>query len=161
LTFRLSDNLPNVCVVCGAPATGQSSVQVELPTDPDTKALSLIQMFAAVFGVLFFWWRESPGPPENCWLALPHCDGHASVDHVLSAVSVTAVSRYAVELDGAAAEFRDALETLNAPPSPELLAQLDTGPAADADSFLNDIDKSAVRNPDEFLKDLGRDDGGG
>lgn len=161
-SFRFTDNLPNVCVLCGAPATGQCSLEVDPPPDPDAAAMTLFQMLALLFGFLFFWWRTAPGPrghgaPNHHWLQLPCCDTHRSKDRIRSAVTIFAVDHYTVEIDGVSVEFIQALATLNAPPSPEMLAALDAGPAQDANGFLKDIEKSNVRTPNDFLQDLERE----
>ncbi len=43
LTFRFSDTLPGACVVCGAAATGQTSLQVDLPPDEIAKQMTILQ----------------------------------------------------------------------------------------------------------------------
>jgi hypothetical protein len=161
-SFRFTDRLPAICVVCGAPATGQCSLEVDAPPDADAAALTLFQMLALLFGFLFLWWRTTPGPrnqgtPDHHWLQIPRCDNHGSADQIRSAVTLWAVDRYNVGIDGASAEFIRELEALNAPPSPEILAALDAGPARDAEGFLKDIEKSNVRTPNDFLQDLERE----
>ena len=100
VTFQTRDDLPNVCVVCGASATGQCSLKVEMPADPDAKALTLLQMVGLLFGFIFVWWRTTPGPPDNRWIQLPRCDSHGSVDEIRSAVTISAVNRYTIEICG-------------------------------------------------------------
>jgi hypothetical protein len=124
--------------------------------------MTLFQILALLFGFLFFWWRTRPGPgnhgrPDYQWLQLPRCDAHGSKNQIVSALTISAIDRGSVEIEGASAEFVQALEALNAPPSPEMLAALDAGPAHDADEFLKDIEKSNLRTPHDFLQDLERE----
>ena len=72
-TFRFKEDLPTVCIVCGAPATGRSLQQVALPIDAKSKQMPLIQILGALFGFLFFWWLTDSNSPKNQWVSLPYC----------------------------------------------------------------------------------------
>lgn len=157
LTFRFADALPGLCVVCGAPANGQISTKVDLPPDAIVKQMTFLQIIALLFGFIFLWSRAAPGPPKSQWVRLPICLNHNSAKDVCKAVTLTAIDRYSVEIHGASAEFRNAMQLSYGLPSQELLAEFDSGPTPDADKFLTQANKLSVQTADDFLKSLERD----
>lgn len=146
---RFSDNQPRVCVACGRPATGEHLERVRLPADAMDKTMGGMQLLAALFGVLLFWWRDSADKPEFQWLRLPVCDQHGQPP-----VQVAAVTKHQVQITGASPEYVTAFEQANGPPSPEMLAALDQGSDTPEESIRN-IDDSSVQTPDDFLRGLG------
>ena len=129
-------------------------MRVGVPRNLHSKMMNLVQLFGLWCGYLIAWWRTTPGPPDNQWLQLPHCDNHGSADRIRASLTIRAISRYAVEICGASAEFRQGLQRLNSPPSPELLAALDGGSGREPSEFLGGIDAPAVSTPADYLKAL-------
>ena len=155
--FRFRDDLPLLCVVCGAPATGTRATPVEMPRDAQSNALSLLQIVSVFFGFFFFWFRTSPaGGTENEWVSLPHCNLHGSGEEINRNIHIFAVGSYRAMICGAAPAFCEALKASSGPPPDEFLGALDVGPGGNTEAFLEGIDKSQVKTSKEFLSDLER-----
>lgn len=151
-TFRLSDELPDVCVACGVAATGMSMRRVKLPRDDFKKRLNFVQFLALFFGFIVFWYREN-SPRTDVWVQLPHCDHLGSSSEEMRDVTVKATDQYRGRIEGVCWEF--CKEMGSSESSASSFAAMDAGPGEDPDEFFGKIDKSTVHNPGDFLKDLG------
>jgi len=156
--LSFTDGVPPFCIVCGSPATGQTSRRVAAAEPPEIG--SLVQFLALTCGRLFFWTsnpyaakKSSRKRTPRDWIQLPHCSQHGSTD-IEAAITIHNLDGRTLEVHGASDEYRRALAALQAPPSPEFLGSLDSGPQSDADEFLKGLDKSDVKTPGDFLKGL-------
>lgn len=155
-----ADAQPQICVVCGAPAMGSSLQEIKLRDTlarEERTVMMLLQVLFFFLGALLFWRQDSSRVrAQRTWVSLPHCNRHGLAD-IRSRISLEAVDLRNVRIRGAHREFCQAVVALQAPPSPDLLSEIDPGPSADPNAFFESLDKSAVQTPADFLKNLERE----
>ena len=110
ITLDENNDLPQICIICGAVANGSSLIQVDPEIKPQWQAVGLIAALLSIFFREARLIREDALDERPVILKLPVCEMHASIS--LAPLVVTCTTTRRIQLTGVHHDFAEGVRKL-------------------------------------------------